>query len=349
MLYDSIDDVVFDCLEKEKEATKKARKSDLFSELEFINNSVDNSVSPSSLFNTQKEEKKKEKEEKKKEEDVIDDEWLATLTNFKAPKTKKKSKYGMEDFVMGKKKGKKKKEKDDKKKTISHKKEFDTEMSLLKDLYKDQSMFVDSLQKRYDQLDAMKSSARGVGKFTTDLIMSINSARTNQSSILSNIISLKKTIADLDFKERKEFGSNGNGETTNLNNYASSFLKNIVSSGRNTIGATPEGYDSFDDMDDNDDLSIAISNALGDTEREEEVEKYLKYENQHIKVKVLWNTGYNGNDLDQQYDFVAMDMQNNIIPDYPLPMKTTMTPNFSTRVATDKYGEKYELITNDEM
>ena len=327
MLYDSIDDVVFDCLEKEKEATKKARKSDLFSELEFINNSADNSVSPSSLFNTQKEEKKKEKEEKKKEEDVIDDEWLATLTNFKAPKTKKKSKYGMEDFVMGKKKGKKKKEKDDKKKTISHKKEFDTEMSLLKDLYKDQSMFVDSLQKRYDQLDAMKSSARGVGKF----------------------ISLKKTIADLDFKERKEFGSNGNGETTNLNNYASSFLKNIVSSGRNTIGATPEGYDSLDYMDDNDDLSIAISNALGDTEREEEVEKYLKYENQHIKVKVLWNTGYNGNDLDQQYDFVAMDMQNNIIPDYPLPMKTTMTPNFSTRVATDKYGEKYELITNDEM
>ena len=383
MIDDLMDDVVFDVIEKEREAEKKKRKSNLFLELESL---TDENISPSSLYNSQKEEKKKEKEEKKKEkekdEEVIDDEWLETLTNFSAPKTKKKSKFtgSVEDYIIGKKKkGGKKKDKD-KGKIVSHKKDFDAEMSLLKDLYKDQSNFVDSLQKKYDQLDNMKSSVRGVGKFTTDLIMSLNSARTLNSSILNNIISLKKTIADLDFKERKEFGGSGSGEGMNAANYASNYLKQIISAGRNNIGASQESYDSFDDLDDDDDdstliktciaygfiyedashhncifvgydddgIASSISDALGDMEREEEVNKYLKYENRFVKVKVIWHTGYAGDDFTKQYDFIAVDADNNVVSDYPVPLKTSMIPNFSTQSCTDKYGTKYDMIMDNE-
>ena len=351
MIDDLMDDVVFDVIEKEREAEKKKRKSNLFLELESL---TDENISPSSLYNSQKEEKKKEKEEKKKEkekdEEVIDDEWLETLTNFSAPKTKKKSKFtgSVEDYIIGKKKkGGKKKEKD-KGKIISHKKDFDAEMSLLKDLYKDQSNFVDSLQKKYDQLDNMKSSVRGVGKFTTDLIMSLNSARTLNSSILNNIISLKKTIADLDFKERKEFGGSGSGEGMNAANYASNYLKQIISAGRNNIGASQESYDSFDDLDDDDGIASSISDALGDIEREEEVNKYLKYENRFVKVKVIWHTGYAGDDFTKQYDFIAVDADNNVVSDYPVPLKTSMIPNFSTQSCTDKYGTKYDMIMDND-
>ena len=107
------------------------------------------------------------------------------------------------DFLHGggKKKKKKKKEAEGPK-DYSH--EFEAEMGLYQNLLKDSTAFTDSLQKRYYSLESSKSSARGIGKFTTDLISAINQSRDGSIKLISQIASLKKDIINLNMKERKE-------------------------------------------------------------------------------------------------------------------------------------------------
>lgn len=325
------------------------RKKNLLSELDELD---DMEISlPSSIYSKTKKEKEKSKKESKDSDvnaasDELDDEWLSTITSFKAPKIKKKSKSIFDGFELENgKKGKKKKGKEKKGQMVNHKKDFEPEMALLRNLQLQQSRFVDSLQKKYDQFENTKSTARGVGKFTTDLINSITSARSVSLQLIDKIISTKKTIADLDFKERKEFGSQSNSEQANLTNYASTYLKQMMSVGRNNIVGQQESYDPgvMNDADD-DDLFSSIDESLGDTGRSEDVEKYLKYENDNVEVKVIWYDNCQDDDIDNKYDFIAYDQKGNVIDDYPLPHKTKMNINRSTGTAIDLYGNKYQLI-----
>lgn len=335
------DEIIFNA----KMPSKKSKRKSLLDELESMDTE---STAPlmSSLFDKQKEAKKKEKEEKKakKEADESDDDDEDFMSFIKAtsPKTKKGKKFKF-NVNYGDEKKKKKKDKD--KSIVNHKKDFEPEMMILRNLQMDQDKFVDSLQKKYDQIENTKSTARGVGKYTTDLINTITSARATSLQIVDKIISTKKTIADLDFKERKEFGSNNNSEQTNLANYASTYLKQMMTVGRNNVVGEQSSY-SVDDVDseDTDDLFSSIDESLGETDRSDEVDKYLKYENDNIEVKVVWYDGKSDDDIREKYDFIAEDPNGNIIDDYPLPEKTKMSINRSTEMATDLYGNKYKLI-----
>ena len=335
------DEIIFNA----KMPSKKSKRKSLLDELESIDSE---STAPlmSSLFDKQKEAKKKEKEEKKAkkeaEEADDDDEDFMSFIKATSPKTKKGKKFKF-NVNYGDEKKKKKKDKD--KSIVNHKKDFEPEMMILRNLQMDQDKFVDSLQKKYDQMENTKSTARGVGKYTTDLINTITSARATSLQIVDKIISTKKTIADLDFKERKEFGSNNNSEQTNLANYASTYLKQMMTVGRNNVVGEQSSH-SVDDVDseDTDDLFSSIDESLGDTDRSDEVDKYLKYENDNIEVKVVWYDGKSDDDIREKYDFIAEDPNGNIIDDYPLPEKTKMSINRSTEMATDLYGNKYKLI-----
>ena len=335
------DEIIFNA----KMPSKKSKRKSLLDELESMDTE---STAPlmSSLFDKQKEEKKKEKEEKKAkkeaEEADDDDEDFMSFIKATSPKTKKGKKFKF-NVNYGDEKKKKKKDKD--KSIVNHKKDFEPEMMILRNLQMDQDKFVDSLQKKYDQMENTKSTARGVGKYTTDLINTITSARATSLQIVDKIISTKKTIADLDFKERKEFGSNNNSEQTNLANYASTYLKQMMTVGRNNVVGEQSSY-SVDDVDseDTDDLFSSIDESLGDTDRSDEVDKYLKYENDNIEVKVVWYDGKSDDDIREKYDFIAEDPNGNIIDDYRLPEKTKMSINRSTEMATDLYGNKYKLI-----
>ena len=334
------DEIIFNA----KMPSKKSKRKSLLDELESMDTE---STAPlmSSLFDKQKEAKKKEKEEKKAKkeaEEADDDEDFMSFIKATSPKTKKGKKFKF-NVNYGDEKKKKKKDKD--KSIVNHKKDFEPEMMILRNLQMDQDKFVDSLQKKYDQMENTKSTARGVGKYTTDLINTITSARATSLQIVDKIISTKKTIADLDFKERKEFGSNNNSEQTNLANYASTYLKQMMTVGRNNVVGEQSSY-SVDDVDseDTDDLFSSIDESLGETDRSDEVDKYLKYENDNIEVKVVWYDGKSDDDIRQKYDFIAQDPNGNIIDDYPLPEKTKMSINRSTEMATDLYGNKYKLI-----
>lgn len=347
------DKILLDEIELNSKAQfKKKRSRSILDELDDIT-SDEGTSSPSSIMMSSLTKKDKKKDidssgdtENDSNEDELDDEWINAISSFKTPKTKKQKKNLFKGFEPEKKKKKKEKTGG----AVSHKKDFDPELALLRELQMDQAKFVDSLQKRYDQMEGTKSTARGVGKYTTDLCNTITQARSVSMQLVDKIISTKKTIADLDFKERKEFGSGGNSEQTNMANYASTYLKQVMTAGRNNVINSMEGnYGSqtsfeYDDSND-DDLFSSIDENLGATGRSDDVEKYLKYENENVSVKVLW---YDDKDDDDpnKYEFVAYT-QNGIElspSEYPLPLKTKMNINRSTGTATDIYGNKYELV-----
>lgn len=263
----------------------------------------------------------------------------------KKKKKKKKGKkfndlFGFDDDEEDNDKKKKKKDGQ----PINHKKDFDAELALLRSMQVDQSKFVDSLQKKYDQLENSKSSSRGIGKFTTDLINSITTARSTNLQILNAMISTKKNIADMNFKERKEFGSSNTSENASLVNYASTYLKTMMDAGRSNI-ANPNDNNSqgFDSADDDDDLFEGISDSLGEENRSDETLSYLKYENRGVKINVIWHDDLSDDDPDK-YEFQAVDKDGVELDDYPLPEHTRMSINRSTSIATDLYGNKYRLI-----
>ena len=237
---------------------------------------------------------------------------------------------------------KKKKKKDGQ--PINHKKEFEPELALLRDMQLQQAKFVDSLQKKYDQLESSNSSARGIRKFTTDLINSISTARGTSLQIVDKIISTKRSIADMNFKERKEFGSNNTSEQANMVNYASTYLKTMMEMGRNNIApADSSTTQDYADVSSDDDLFDGIEDSLGEESRDEETLKYLEYENRGVKINVVWHDDLPEDDPDK-YEFQAVDKDGVVIDDYPLPEHTRMNINRSTSTATDLYGNKYRLI-----
>ena len=76
---------------------------------------------------------------------------------------------------------------------------------------------------------------------------------------------------------------------------------------------------------------------MSDEDREREA--FLKYENKNVTISVVYD------DDDGDWEFVAQDENGNPLPDYPLPSKTNgMSFNKLSGVATDKYGQKYNLI-----
>jgi len=309
-----------------------------------------------SEYKEHKEEKKKEKEkekESKKKKSFFDDDdyfgdssstedWLASVATFKSPKIKKKNKPMFKGFGSDGE-GKKKKKKNKETGVISHKKDFDTELALLKSLQSEHAKFLDSLRKRYNQMEETKSTARGIGKFTTDLITNITSGTTTSLQIIKEIAALKKSVADLDFRERKEFGQDKNSEQTNLTNYASTYLKQVMDVGRNNIIGGPQ-YEDIGEVEDDGDLFDSIAESLGEDDRDDDSAKFLKYENMDVKVKVLYHDNAPDDDLENKYDFIAYDNENNVIEDYPLPEKTQLNINRSTNICSDIYGNKYEMI-----
>ena len=326
-----MDELIFDA----KVPLKKKKRLSILDDLDELDGI--------SLLSSKEEPKVEENVETKGPESTEDDgeidEYMEILKSS-VPKVQKGKKFKF-NVNYGDKKKKKKKNKD---KVISHKKDFELELQLLKNLQSDQDRFVATLQKKYDQMESTKSTARGIGKYTTDLINNITSARSASLQIIDKIISAKKTIADLDFKERKEFGSNSNSEQTNITNYASTYLKQMMDVGRNNIVAGDNNY-SIDNLDseDTDDLFDSISESLGETGRSEEVDLYLKYENQDIEIKVVWDDDCEDEDIRNHYYFIAEKPNGEIVDDYPLPEKTRLSINRSTNIATDQYGNKYKM------
>lgn len=292
---------------------------------------------PSSIM---RESEKKKEEIVEIEEAACDSEWMETLTALRTEKKAFKPLYDLfgNDGGYEKKKKKKKKNQDGPK---DHTDDFQREVSLLQDILKDQSKLSDSLQERYNILDKQKSSARGVGKFTTDLISQLNTSRSLCKDIVKELANIKKTTAELNMKEREKFDKKNGIDSDDLNQFASKYLKNIM--GVNADygdGSDDYGIDDVSDADDFfNDLDFNMKNSDGYVSRSSDAEKYLKYENQKIEVKLIYDEK-NGSKI-----FIAENENGDIVEDYPLPTTIdTVSINRSTGIATDKFGQKFKVI-----
>ena len=303
----------------------KNRRKRIMNELDEIDD--DSNVLLPYTTSDEKNKIKRQKEAEKEEDTALFISTLSTLSRSKM----KTSRFPKD--IFGKKKKKKMKKENE---PTDFSKEFEPEVALLDNLLSEQSRFVSSLQQKYDRMESQKSSARGTGKFTTDLISNINQARQLSAQLIDKKISTKKAIAELEMKERKELGANLNSD--DVNNFAAEYLKNIISNRPEMSGSY--GNYEIGDVDDEGLISAIDSNI--DDERGDEVAAYLKYENMDVTIKVVMNP----DDLDD-YDFIAETKDGEILDDYPLPEHTTLSLNRSTMIATDAYGKKYHAEFRD--
>lgn len=232
---------------------------------------------------------------------------------------------------------KKKKKKEKKGEVRDYNKEFEPEVALLNNLLQDQNRFATSLQQKYDRMESLKSTARGTGKFTTDLIDGINQARQLSMQLVDKKISTKKTIAELEMKQKKEMGLGLDAD--DMNNYAANYLKSLINN-KQDLGTNYGNYE-IEDVDEEGMLS-ALDESVEDT-RGNDVSAYLKYENRHVEIIALVNP----NDYNE-YEFIAQADDGEVLTDYPLPDHNRLTVNRSTMIATDEvYGTKYRVEFRD--
>ena len=317
---------------------KKSKREKILEQLDELDNeeiipqkTIENCSSnflPSSLSPKKK---KKNTQPQKTEDEWFND--LIETSELKVTTGKRKSIFDDVFNPDGKKKKKKKKNKNE---PTDYEKKFEPEAALLRSLLIDQNKFVDSLQKEYDFLKSNKSTSRGINKNITDLISNITNARNLSMQLIDKNTSLKKTIADLTMKERKELFGNSLDDVENLNDFASTYLKQMISERHQLMAGTNSDISDYSI----DEMASIVSDTLLNSddaeERSDETRKYLEYENRNVSIYVYMNPSD-----ETDYDYVAIDENGDELDDYPLPFKGKLTVNRSTNMATDIYGQKY--------
>lgn len=285
-------------------------------------------ILPSQILAKASETKKPEIEE---EEYHNNDEWMVSLASMPKIRASRTIDGLIDPDTMGKNKKKKKKKKGD---ATDYEAKFAGELTLLRDLLRDQTSFVSAAQRTYNAMQSQKSSARGVGKYTTDLMAAINSGRSLAKDLVKEIIGTKKTIAELSMKEREKLAKAMGMDSDELTSWSSSFLKTLTSRDR---AALEQEIGGIEDIDDAEDLFSAIDDTIGESE-ETESQKYLKYERlkPEVRARYVQETG--------DTEFYAVSEDGDLIEDYPVPTPgTRLEVNTSTAIGTDEFGRKFPL------
>ena len=130
-----------------------------------------------------------DKKSKKKYRKWIDDETETAILTPKPKKVKKKN----------------------------YSKEFAPEIQMLKNIVADQNKFTNDLQKRFNTMAGPAAKdAMPLNKTMVDLASVINAGRSNSLGVLREIGNMKKVIAELYIKQRKEDGANGGSSSGSM-------------------------------------------------------------------------------------------------------------------------------------
>lgn len=260
----------------------------------------------------------------------------------------------MDNIIYDQKKSYKKNKKSD-----GYMKQFAEELTLLYGLLEETNAFSSDLDKIYKALTSSKT--RGFSKYTTDLINSILSTKQTKLSVLKEITSVKKTIADLTLKEAKNSG--GDAESAGgVNTLAASYLNSIIKHGRNNFvsamdaggeyssGTRSEEIEDFvsrvgdyEDDDERQSINDELMESLEESgySRSSESDAYIRNESKEVTVKVQRDVSSG------DWNFIAIDKNGLEVYDYPLPNKTTVSPVRFTAdgtFCTDRYGRSYKVI-----
>lgn len=331
----------------------------------------------------EKKEKKSNKRKKKKKDDIellsVDSNESTPLEDCEDPdianmmklldvdelmSDKDSDEDDLSSTIIGAQRGSYKKRKKD---SNEYKKEFAEELTLLYDLLGDTSEVAKKI-KDYINFDNKKIG--GINKNMSDMVNNLLSAQSTRLQVLKEISSVKKAAIDLTLKaESKKDKENA---TTNDQHAMASLIHGIMKAGRNdfiqaargnTVGYLPQDTYDYGDQDDSignyaamlehgpgfteeekEDMMELIQERLynegsGVMSRNSETDAYIKYENRNVevKVKLCVDTG--------EWEFFAVDRDNIIIHDYPLPRKKDVEPlKFTGALAIDKRGVQYKVI-----
>lgn len=252
------------------------------------------------------------------------------------------------------------------KKSESYTKVFNEETTLLYGMLDETKKGTKDYQKQLKSMEA--SRARGASKYTNDLLANVISSRNTELQIVKELVSLKKTIADLDLKKEAQDAKlngtndkNGGGGGISMEDVSAIYLNQIMTNGRanflDTLGTDASsvgGMRQRDDMDeamdgDDDDMYMAHHDQLNsviderleneNTGRSSDGTRYIQHEYDNCTIKVKKNIETN------EWRFVAMNDEGLEIPSYPLPdPKTLGKMTFSDTFVKDSRGRMYELI-----
>lgn len=278
------------------------------------------------------------------------DAWFDEMVAFQSPKVgkgKRRKNLFDSDGILGGKKKKKKKKNADGVTLIDFKKEFEPDIALFKNLLMDQNKFTESLQKQYNYIQGTKSSARGVNKQLTDLVENITQARSLSMQLVDKNVQIKKLVAELTMKQRKELGGIGEDDQSGLTDFASSYMRSILDNRRLAMDpSNAEIVDMDEDVlfDELDSVLASEAEENSDLARDASVDKYLQYENDNVSVHVSIPKDASGKDDIDNYTFEAYAENGTYIDDYPLPTHSKISVNRSTNIATDTFGNKYPII-----
>lgn len=219
-----------------------------------------------------------------------------------------------------------------------YKKEFDKEFALLYNELDDMNIIYRDLMSKYKQLSSSK--ARGASRSLTELAKEIIACKAQKLSIIKEIDSLKAKCIDFKLKDARANSDKMDGD---MDAVASTFFNQIMGVGRNNfVGSKPSGINSIMDSD-LDEFEDALEAEMESRSgfRTEELDMYVKYEQlePRIIVKREIDTG--------NWEFMAVDKDNQEIPEYPLPTKEgagKMRFSDDGALATDKQGISYNII-----
>lgn len=317
---------------------KKSKREKILEQLDELDNeeTIPQKITENNSSNFLPSSLSPKKKKKNTQPQKTEDEWFNDLIETSELRVTTGKRKSMFDDVFNPDGKKKKKKKKNKNEPTDYEKKFEPEAALLRSLLIDQNKFVDSLQKEYDFLKSNKSTSRGINKNITDLISNITNARNLSMQLIDKNTSLKKTIADLTMKERKELFGNSLDDVENLNDFASTYLKQMISERHQLMAGTNSDISDYSIDEMASIVSDTLLNSEDAEERSDETRKYLEYENKNVTVYVYMNPSD-----ETDYDYVAIDENGDELDDYPLPFKGKLTVNRSTNIATDIYGQKY--------
>lgn len=328
---------------------------------DLIPNSDDNRIvddPDADIFNNKKK-KKKDNKLKKRSKDIfgfiddMDDE-IADKSLDYLIHAKSKGKDDTDDIFEV--------PKDKKDKDVNYETKFREEQSQLNKALKDSENILNEFKTIFDDLKS--SRARGASKVLTDVMSNLNSANATRLQVIKEKSNLKKIIADLKLKQ-KSLKKQDEDELLNDNEqFAAKVLSDLYSKGGRVgaINAINEAYkDNYDpdkilvpDQVDEEgiDLDIDSDNSIDDiitqrvdkgSNRSDEVNTYIKYENMHPELCFIKN-----DESELGYELVALDGNGNKMPDdYPVPDIDTLgklTFNYDSKIVTDANGRTYKLI-----
>lgn len=316
------------------------------------------------MFSTRKrdEVRKKDKKEKKKKD---------KKDKKKNPKKRKKGTLealhelgNIDIFGDGKGNGTPVVQKPDKGSEEFYEQRFDGSLALLRDLLRDVNHQTEDGQAF---LEMLKQTPRQRGFLTaiTNQTSNIASLINTKLSVIKEITSVNKSISDLELKRMAKTGKGPNGEAVEGENNDDYILdqafnklmsmetptikmkkKKKKNKGEASTFNLPEGERAIEELDDDDydDLlderinEMITSGDLALTENE----LAFKYENDpSIRIVIRKNAST------QRWEFEALDGNNEIVDDYPLPSKKAcgrMQFDVDKSIARDRIGNTYEVF-----